>query len=79
MKHRTIVITLVLFVLSFLMIWSLGSSAANSNERPAANSLPDNDTQSIEAQQGAEKDADADMGKWGASGISREEYIRARD
>lgn len=78
MRHRTIATALILFVLLFFMIWSFGSSAANPNEPvKEANSLPENEASEV-FQEGAERDADADLGKFG-SRIDREEYIRARD
>jgi Calx-beta domain len=79
MKHRTIATALILFVLLFFMMWSFGSSAANPNQAVTAeNSLPENEASEV-FQEGAEKETDADLGKWGSARIDREEYIRARD
>jgi hypothetical protein len=78
MKHRTIATALILFVFLFFMFWSFGSSAANPNAPVTTkNSLPENEAGEV-FQEGAERDADADLGKWGAR-VDREEYLRARD
>ena len=78
MRHRTIATALILFVLLFFMIWSFGSSAANPNES-ATTALPLSENETGEVfQEGAEREADADLGKWG-SRTNREEYLRARD
>jgi len=78
MKHRTIATVLILLVLLFFMIWSFGSSAANSSSQTTEkNPLPENESAGV-FQEDENGDADADLGKWG-SRTSREEYIRARD
>jgi hypothetical protein len=78
MKHRTLAIVLISFVLLCLMIWSFGSSAANRNRQTAnPEGASPNDAAEI-FQDEDEKDADADLGKFGGR-ISREEYIRERD
>jgi hypothetical protein len=82
MKHRTIATVLISFVLLCLMIWSFGSSAANTatnTKEQTSNANPSSPNEAGEIfQDNDEKDADADLGKFG-SRISREEYIRERD
>jgi hypothetical protein len=78
MKHRTIAICLVTALLLFLMVWSFGSSAANS--QPPANSPLQTSESSLPEQSDAVEDTDADLGKWGSrSGIDRDTYLRLRD
>lgn len=80
MKHRTVTTALILVVLLFLLVWTFGSSASNSYERPAEEkpqAQTDRDANEV-LEQDEEKDADADLGKFG-SRISREEYMRERD
>ncbi len=82
MKHRTITIVLVTALLLFLMVWSFGSSAANSGSKPAENdSVEANESRAQAQGEGDEnEEVDADLGKWGSrSGIDRDEYLRLRD
>src|ERR1043166_7086199 len=82
MKHRSLATALFLFLVLFLLIWNFNSSAANRNSHnrnseAAENSVPENDAAEI-FQEGAERESDADLGKW-AHRIDRDEYLRARD
>src|SRR5215813_5141284 len=83
MKHRTLATALILMLLVFFMFWSFSSSASNPNERVAEENVS-TENEANEAgelrEQGAERerDADADLGKWGSE-RDREEYVRARD
>ncbi len=81
MKHRTIATLLISVVILSFVIWSFGSSAANSNERPVAQNLrpADEENETFQERRGEEEqESDADLGKFN-SRIDREEYLRARD
>jgi hypothetical protein len=78
MKHRTIAICLVTALLLFLMVWSFGSSAANS--QPPGNPSIQTNESNVPPQGDEDADVDADLGKWGSrSGIDHDTYLRLRD
>src|SRR5437588_806186 len=76
MKRRTALTTTILLLLLGLMIWSFGSSAADTinNRRNDATATARNEV----VQQNNSEDVDADLGKR-ISRINREEYLRLRD
>jgi Calx-beta domain/Domain of unknown function (DUF4214) len=77
MNHRTIATALVFVLLLVIMVWSFGSSAANSTSFPASPSTAEPAEAGDVFQEQNEEEVDADLGKWGR-GIDREQYLRAR-
>jgi hypothetical protein len=75
MKRTTLATLVITILLLFMMIWSFGSSAANSanEQKPDA----EQERSSVFAEED-ENEPDADLGKFG-SRINREEYLEARD
>ncbi len=76
MKRKPLAILLVVALLAVLMIWSFGSSAANSNasKPPAASEITEPNQIFADEDQ---DEVDADLGKH-ANRIDREEYLRLR-
>src|SRR2546423_7884969 len=77
MKRKTLATIAIMTLLLVLMIWSFGSSAANSHDN-APEQSPSAANQPSVFQNEAENEPDADLGKFG-SRVDRQEYLRARD
>ena len=77
MKRKTFATLLVFAFLVALMIWSFGSSAANSGSPKSPATVENAEPNQIFADEDQEE-VDADLGKH-AGRIDREEYLRERD
>src|SRR5213080_4219783 len=77
MKRKTFATLLILGFLVLLMIWSFGSSAANSRTSNLPALIENVESNQVSADQDQDE-VDADLGKH-AGRIDREEYLRLRD
>ncbi len=78
MKRKTLATIAIVTLLLVLMIWSFGSSAANTNANAPEQNPNAAPQSSAVFQDQDDNEPDADLGKFG-SRINRDEYLRARD
>jgi Calx-beta domain len=78
MTRKTLATIVITVLLLFLMIWSFGSSAANSKPGSTGQNPQTQEPSSSGVAAEDENEPDADLGKFGSQ-INREQYLRERD